>query len=75
MSEELKSSFSRGGSFEPRISYDVKTSDVRSLVRGELRELRERLEKAAGKARNAETEYHYRDVIARINKLLGEEED
>ena len=50
--------------------YNVNQSDVRSLVRGELNTIKQRLKSAASSGVNTETKYHYRDCIARIAAVL-----
>ncbi|WP_179345018.1 zinc-dependent metalloprotease [Winogradskyella ursingii] len=50
--------------------FNVNQSDVRSLVRGELNELKSTLSSAARSNVNTETKYHYRDAIERIEQLL-----
>ncbi len=55
--------------FEGTLTYNVNTSDVRSLVRGELKTLRSRL-RTAKNGVNTVTRYHYEDAIARIDQLL-----
>lgn len=57
------------GNFEGTLSFNASTSDVRSLVRGELITLRSRLRLAKTGA-NTATRYHYDDAIARIDSLL-----
>jgi len=56
--------------FEEALIYNVSTSDVRSLIRGELRVLKNKLKTANSKEVNTLTKYHYNDIIMRINKLL-----
>jgi len=67
-SETPRSRRSRPG-FEGTLSYNVNTSDVRPLVRGELKALRSRL-RTAKSGVNTVTRYHYEDIIARIDQLL-----
>jgi len=67
-SESPRSRRSRPG-FEGTLTYNVNTSDVRSLVRGELKTLRSRL-RTAKNGVNTVTRYHYEDTIARIDQLL-----
>ncbi len=55
--------------FEGTLTYNVNTSDVRALVRGELKTLRSRL-RTAKNGVNTVTRYHYEDAIARIDQLL-----
>ncbi len=55
--------------FEGTLTYNVNTSDVRALVRGELKTLRSRL-RSAKSGVNTVTRYHYEDAIARIDQLL-----
>ncbi len=55
--------------FEGTLTYNVNTSDVRALVRGELKTLRSRL-RSAKNGINTVTRYHYEDAIARIDQLL-----
>ncbi|NER16454.1 zinc-dependent metalloprotease [Spongiivirga citrea] len=57
-------------SFRSRMVYNVNTSDVRALVRGELKSLRTRLRNARGGAQDTVTRYHYDDMVARIDQLL-----
>ncbi|ALM08306.1 glutaminyl-tRNA synthetase [Sediminicola sp. YIK13] len=56
--------------FESAFVFDVSTSDVHSLVRGELKTLRSRLQSAKNGSVNTITRYHYEDAIARIDQLL-----
>ncbi len=60
---------SRSG-FEGGLTYNVSTSDVRPLVRGELKSLRSQLRAARNSGVDKETKYHYEDAIARIDMLL-----
>ena len=62
-------SFSRPG-FEGGLVYNVSTSDVRALVRGELSSLQSRLKTALRTAPNTITRYHYQDALARIEQVL-----
>tara|TARA_R110002073_G_scaffold40547_5_gene115094 strand:- start:207437 stop:209932 length:2496 start_codon:yes stop_codon:yes gene_type:complete len=61
----------RGGrpGFEGTLTYNVNTSDVRAIVRGELSSLKSRL-RTARSGVNTVTRYHYDDAIARIDQLL-----
>lgn len=65
----------RGGSigFERTLTFDVTTSDVRPLVRGELRELQRQLKTAKNRSVNTVTKYHYEDTMARIEQILNPE--
>ncbi len=56
--------------YEGPMVYNISTSDVRALVRGELKVLRSRLRSAKGAGVNTVTRYHYEDAIARIDQLL-----
>ncbi len=56
--------------FEGTLVYNVNTSDVRSIVRGELKLLRNTLRSARNSSVNTVTKYHYEDAIARIELLL-----
>jgi len=70
MKEELeRSRYNRPG-FEGSLFYDVNTSDIRALVRGELKTLKRRLNTAKNASVDKETKYHYEDVIARIDQLF-----
>ena len=50
--------------------YNVSQSDVRALVRGELKILKTTLVTAQNRAVNTETKYHYQDCISRIDLIL-----
>ena len=67
--EPSRSRYSRPG-FEGTLYYDVETSDVRALVRGELKAIKSRLTSAKNGRINKETKYHYEDIIARINAIF-----
>ncbi|WP_350293703.1 zinc-dependent metalloprotease [uncultured Croceitalea sp.] len=70
MTEELQPSRFRRPGFEGQIYYNTNTSDVRALVRGELKAIKSRLTSAKNGRINKETKYHYEDIIARINSLF-----
>lgn len=53
-----------------RSSFNVTTSDVSSLVRGELKTLRSKLKVAKNGSINTVTRYHYEDAIAKIDQAL-----
>lgn len=71
MTEELQPSRFRRPGFEGQIYYNTNTSDVRALVRGELKALKSRLTSAKNGRINRETKYHYEDVIARIDAIFS----
>ncbi len=50
--------------------FNVNQSDVRSIVRAELNELKRTLTSASKGTVNTETKYHYRDCIERIKNVL-----
>ena len=50
--------------------FNVNQSDVRSIVRGELNQLKRGLNVASKAAVNTDTKYHYRDCIERIDMIL-----
>ena len=50
--------------------FNVSQSDVRSIVRGELNQLKRILTSAANSGVNTDTKYHYRDCIERISIIL-----
>jgi hypothetical protein len=55
---------------------NVRQSDIRALVRGELRVLRGEVERALPRASDEMTERHLRDVLTRIERILeGEDAD
>ena len=51
--------------------YTVNQSDVRALVRGELKQLERQLKTA--RSGNTVTKYHYQDLLARIDAILNPE--
>ncbi|MAZ73075.1 MAG: zinc-dependent metalloprotease [Flavobacteriaceae bacterium] len=59
--------------FEGTLTFDVSTSDVRPLVRGELVALQRQLNLAKRRSVNTVTKYHYEDAIARIEQILNPE--
>jgi len=59
--------------FERTLTFDVNTSDVRPLVRGELVTLQRQLKSTKNRNVNTVTKYHYEDAIARIEQILNPE--
>ncbi|MEJ1221656.1 zinc-dependent metalloprotease [Sediminicola sp. 1XM1-17] len=70
MTDEGPSRRNNDSEVERTLTFDVSTSDVRTLVRGELKTLRFRLQAARNSAVNTITRYHYEDAIARIDQIL-----
>lgn len=56
----------RGGNY-----YDVNQSDVRALVRGELKSLQSSLRSKSRVSRDTVTRYHYEDLLSRIDNILN----
>lgn len=54
-------------------SYNVGTSDVKALVRGELSTLKSILKRAKNSNVDMMTKYHYENAIAKIDTALGDE--
>ncbi len=50
-------------------------SDIKAVARGTLESLQNRIEKAVKKQKDTLTKYHLKDALARINDILGEDED
>ncbi len=70
MTEDAPVNRFRRAGFEGFLSYNANTSDVRSLVRGELKTLRGQLRNALNGTINTNSRYHYEDAIARIDRIL-----
>ena len=56
--------------FEGALTYNVSTSDIRALVRGELKALKAKINIAKNARVNEVTKYHFEDAIARIENIL-----
>lgn len=56
--------------FEGTLTYNVNTSDIRALARGELKVLKTNLRTAKNAGVNTITRFHYDDLIARIDRVL-----
>ena len=54
-----------------RSSYNVEQSDVRALVRGELKTLQSTLRSKRNAASNKVNRYHYEDLLARVDLILN----
>lgn len=61
------------GPFASAASVDVSQSDIRPLVRAQLRELRTEAEQAAARTTDDMTRYHLEDVVVRIDAILDGE--
>lgn len=59
-----------GYTAERSLRYNVSASDVRPLVRGDLKALQTKLRVARNQRVNKITRYHYEDALARIEQLL-----
>lgn len=59
-----------GYTAERSLRYEVSASDVRPLVRGELKALQTKLRATRNQRVNKITRYHYEDALARIEQLL-----
>ncbi|KAA3634201.1 MAG: DUF5117 domain-containing protein [Bacteroidetes bacterium] len=53
---------------------NMAVSDIKSAARGSLMKLRGKLAKAASRASHEPTQFHYRDVLARIDEVLDIED-
>ncbi|WP_435182314.1 zinc-dependent metalloprotease [Cellulophaga omnivescoria] len=53
-----------------RSNFNITTSDISALVRGELKTLRSKLKVAKNGSINTVTRYHYEDAIAKIEQAL-----
>jgi len=73
MTEEQSSIPSQYRAYVVRTNVDVSTSDIRPLVKMELKTLKKDLEKAAKRADDTLTEAHLKDCVDRIQAILGEE--
>jgi len=58
------------GPYGPRETYPVAQSDVRSIVRGELKALQASLALAKGKYADKEVRYHLEDCLDRVSLIL-----
>jgi len=58
------------GPYGPRETYPVAQSDVRSIVRGELKALQASLVLAKGKYADKEVRYHLEDCLDRVSLIL-----
>jgi hypothetical protein len=58
----------RGGDY-----YDVSQSDVRAIVRGQLKSLQTQLRSSMRGSRDTVTRFHYDDLLARVDMILNPE--
>ncbi len=71
MTEEQSPIPSRYRSYINRSNIEVKNSDIRPLVRGELKILKRDLERGLRRTRDTMTRYHIEDLIERIDNILN----
>lgn len=50
-------------------------SDIKAIARGTLDDLEDSLEKAIKKQKNKITQYHLKDILARVKEILKDDED
>ena len=65
--EQIPSQFRR---FVTRTNIDVEQSDIRAVVRAELRTLRTGIRNAIGRTSDRMSRYHLQDALERINDIL-----
>lgn len=73
MTEEPPAPPTFGGGGPPRSRapiVDVSQSDIRPLVRAQLKELQTEAERASTRTRDRMTRYHLEDIVERINAIL-----
>lgn len=70
MNEEQESIPARYRSWITRSDIDVAQSDIRPVVRGELKELQRDLRNNLNRSRNTLTRYHLQDALERVNLIL-----
>lgn len=73
MTNEQASLNRRFRNFVGFTAVDVSQSDIRAVVRADLTELQEELEKGIKRTSDDMTKYHYEDALARINILLDDD--
>ena len=70
MNEEQESIPARFRSWVTRSNIDVAQSDIRPVVRGELKKLQRDLRNSIGRSRDTLTRYHLEDALERVNLIL-----
>ena len=70
MTEEQSEIPSRYQSWISRSNVDVAQSDIRPVVRGELKNLQRDLRNSIGRSRDTMTRYHLQDALERVNLIL-----
>ncbi|WP_026302712.1 zinc-dependent metalloprotease [Psychroflexus tropicus] len=73
MTEEQSSIPARYRRYISRSNIDVETSDIRPLVRAELKTLQRDMRRAINRTRDTMTRYHLQDGVERIEKILNPE--
>jgi hypothetical protein len=71
MTDQAPAPAAAAGPFGPRETYPVAQSDVRSIVRGELKALQASLVIAKGKYADKEVRYHLDDCLERVALILN----
>ena len=71
MTEEIET---HSSSFMGSTPVDVSQSDIRPLIRRQLKELRAEASRAAERTNDPMTRYHLEDVVVRIDRILEGEE-
>ncbi len=70
MTEEQSEIPARYRSWVTRSNVDVAQSDIRPVVRGELKKLQRDLRNSIGRSRDTLTRYHLEDALERVNLIL-----
>ncbi|UZH54256.1 zinc-dependent metalloprotease [Salinimicrobium tongyeongense] len=70
MNEEQEAIPARYRSWVTRSNIDVAQSDIRPVVRGELKKLQRDLRNSIGRSRDTLTRYHLEDALERVNLIL-----
>ncbi len=70
MTEEQSEIPARYRSWISRSNVDVAQSDIRPVVRGELKNLQRDIRNSIGRSRDTMTRYHLQDALERVNLIL-----
>ncbi|HET8753493.1 MAG TPA: zinc-dependent metalloprotease, partial [Salinimicrobium sp.] len=70
MTEEQEEIPARYRSWITRSNIDVSQSDIRPVVRGELKNLQRELRNSIGRSGDTMTRYHLQDALERVNLIL-----
>jgi hypothetical protein len=71
MNAENRDNATQGRSFTGYVPVKISQSDIRPVVRAELRQIQKEIQQSLSSSRDQMTKYHFEDILSRIENILN----